>query len=96
MRLDLVAVLSPSAKLLCISFSQNFNVPAVQLMPAVRKGRYLVAEGEATIYVAFMGTKSAWDLLTNAAILQQQLWPEHRFGKQVTYHDNQPTDPLHL
>ena len=85
----------PSATLMCSCLSQNFNVPAVQLMPAACKGRYLVAEGEATTYVAFMGTKSAWDLLTNAAILQQQLWPEHRFSKQVTPVDDQPADPLH-
>ena len=54
-----------------------------------------MAEGEATVYVAFMGTKSAWDLLTNSAILQQQLWLEHRFSRQVTSNNDQPANPLH-
>lgn len=42
--------------------------------------RYLVAEGESTVYVALMGTKVKRDLVTNAAILQELLWKEHRLS----------------
>lgn len=34
-------------------------------------GRYLLAEDEDTIYVAFMGTKQRRDLVVNAAVLQE-------------------------
>eukprot|EP00884_Botryococcus_braunii_P014665 jgi/Botrbrau1/2319/Bobra.39_1s0008.1 len=38
--------------------------------------RYLLAEGEGRMYVAFMGTKQRRDLVTNANILQEPVWPE--------------------
>lgn len=38
--------------------------------------RYLIAEGEGRMYVAFMGTKQRRDLVTNANILQEPVWPE--------------------
>lgn len=45
--------------------------------------RYLLAEGERTVYVAFMGTKVRRDLITNAAVIQELLWKEHRFSIEV-------------
>lgn len=36
--------------------------------------RYLLAEGEESIYISFMGTKIWRDLLANAAVLQEPLW----------------------
>lgn len=38
--------------------------------------RYLIAEGEGRLYVAFMGTKQRRDLVANANILQEPVWPE--------------------
>lgn len=46
-------------------------------------GRYLVAEGESAVYVALMGTKVRRDLATNAAILQELLWEEHRLSAEA-------------
>ena len=42
----------------------------------VYKRRYLIAEGEEILYVAFMGTKLRSDLITNAKLYQEQLWTE--------------------
>ena len=39
-------------------------------------GRFLLAESEDALWVAFMGTKSARDLLTNAHIMMAPVWPE--------------------
>ncbi len=41
-------------------------------MPA----RFLLAESEDALWVAFMGTKNARDLLTNGHILMGPVWPE--------------------
>ena len=38
--------------------------------------RFLLAESEDALWVAFMGTKSARDLLTNGHILMGLVWPE--------------------
>lgn len=38
--------------------------------------RYMLAEDDATLYVAFMGTKQRRDLVTNAAVLQTAVWPD--------------------
>ena len=38
--------------------------------------RYLVADDKDTLYVSFMGTKQRRDLVTNAAVLQEPLWPD--------------------
>lgn len=38
--------------------------------------RYLLAESEETLYVAFIGTKQGRDIMTNANIMQQPLWPD--------------------
>jgi hypothetical protein len=38
--------------------------------------RYSVAEGENKLYVAFMGTKQRRDLVANANILQEPIWPD--------------------
>ena len=38
--------------------------------------RYMLAEDETTVYVAFIGTKQRRDLVTNAAVLQVLLWPD--------------------
>lgn len=41
-----------------------------------RKRRYLLADDSDTLYVSFMGTKQRRDLVTNAAVLQEPLWPD--------------------
>ena len=38
--------------------------------------RYMLAEDEDTLYIAFMGTKQRRDLVANAAVLQVLFWPE--------------------
>jgi len=38
--------------------------------------RFLLAESEDALWVAFMGTKNARDLLTNGHILMGPVWPE--------------------
>lgn len=38
--------------------------------------RYLLAESEEALYVAFIGTKQRRDIMTNANIMQQPLWPD--------------------
>lgn len=38
--------------------------------------RYLLAESEEALYVAFIGTKQGRDIVTNANIMQQPLWPD--------------------
>ena len=38
--------------------------------------RFLLAESEDALWVAFMGTKNARDLLTNGHILMGHVWPE--------------------
>ncbi|KAK9820296.1 hypothetical protein WJX72_008693 [[Myrmecia] bisecta] len=40
--------------------------------------RYLVAEGGDALYVAFMGTKARRDLLTNANVVLEPLWPDEQ------------------
>jgi hypothetical protein len=45
--------------------------------------RFLVAEGETSVFVAFMGTKRREDIITNSAVYQELLWKEQRFRLQV-------------
>jgi len=45
--------------------------------------RFLLAEGDASVYVAFIGTKRREDIITNSAIYQELLWKEQRFRLQV-------------
>ena len=35
-----------------------------------------MADDKDTLYVSFMGTKQRRDLVTNAAVLQEPLWPD--------------------
>ena len=60
--------------------------------------RYLLAEGEDTLYVAFMGTKVKGDLITNARIYQELLWGEQHLGKVSAgmNHRSDTTLPLQL
>lgn len=39
-------------------------------------GRYMVAESEDALYVAFMGTKQLRDIWTNARLGMTSLWPD--------------------
>ena len=39
-------------------------------------GRCLLGEADGALYMAFMGTKQRRDLVTNAQVLQEPLWPE--------------------
>ena len=38
--------------------------------------RYLLAESADTLYVAFMGTKFRRDLVTNANVFMEPIWPD--------------------
>lgn len=38
--------------------------------------RYVLAESEEALYVAFIGTKQGRDIVTNANIMQQPLWAD--------------------
>ena len=40
--------------------------------------RYLLAESKDAVYVSFIGTKQRRDIMTNANIMQEPLWPEPR------------------
>ena len=46
--------------------------------------RYLLAEGEDSIFVAFMGTKLKGDLITNARVYQELLWGDQHFERVMT------------
>lgn len=37
--------------------------------------RYLLAEDDDALYVSFIGTKQRRDIMTNANIMQENLWP---------------------
>ncbi len=37
--------------------------------------RYLLAEDNDALYVSFIGTKQRRDIMTNANIMQENLWP---------------------
>jgi hypothetical protein len=37
--------------------------------------RYLLAEDNDALYVSFIGTKQRRDIMTNANIMQESLWP---------------------
>ena len=39
-------------------------------------GRCLLGEADGALYMAFMGTKQRRDLVTNAQVLQEPIWPE--------------------
>ena len=36
----------------------------------------MIGEGEGALYVAFMGTKQRRDLVANAQVIQDPVWPE--------------------
>ena len=38
--------------------------------------RCLLGEADGALYMAFMGTKQRRDLVTNAQVLQEPIWPE--------------------
>lgn len=38
--------------------------------------RYLLAEDNDALYVSFIGTKQRRDIMTNANIMQENLWPD--------------------
>ena len=38
--------------------------------------RYLLAEDRDALYVSFIGTKQRRDIMTNANIMQETLWPD--------------------
>ena len=38
--------------------------------------RCLLGEADGALYMAFMGTKQRRDLVTNAQVLQEAVWPE--------------------
>lgn len=61
-----------------------FKLSKVKLRVVLTWGpgcRYLIAEGEETIYVALMGTKLKSDLITNARVYQQLLWEDQHLEK---------------
>ena len=41
-----------------------------------RMPRCIMAEAEGALYVAFMGTKQRRDLVANAQVMQDPVWPE--------------------
>ena len=53
--------------------------------------RCLLGEADGALYMAFMGTKQRRDLVTNAQVLQEPIWPEdlfpdHQDVSQVALH----------
>ena len=47
------------------------------IKPEVQIGmrRYLLAESKDVLYVAFVGTKQRRDIMTNANIMHEAMWP---------------------
>ena len=42
--------------------------------------RYVLSETKETLYVAFMGTKQRRDLIANASVIQDAVWPQVKGG----------------
>lgn len=63
---------------LCLSYNAVLQMQLVQatLLKLRLVFRYLLAESEEALYVAFIGTKQRRDIMTNANIMQQPLWPD--------------------
>ena len=51
--------------------------------------RFIVALGQRAVYVAFMGTKSKRDAVTDINLLQESIWPELQ-EKYCCSEDEQP------
>lgn len=47
-----------------------------QMLRVSCAGRCLLGEADGALYMAFMGTKQRRDLVTNAQVLQEPIWPE--------------------
>ena len=43
---------------------------------SLQGSRCLLGEADGALYMAFMGTKQRRDLVTNAQVLQEPIWPE--------------------
>ena len=52
------------------------NAIASSLLRLLCAGRRLLGEADGALYMAFMGTKQRRDLVTNAQVLQEPVWPE--------------------
>ena len=46
------------------------------LSSVIARSRCLLGEADGALYMAFMGTKQRRDLVTNAQVLQEPIWPE--------------------
>ena len=58
-----------------------------QMLRVSCAGRCLLGEADGALYMAFMGTKQRRDLVTNAQVLQEPIWPEDvspRFPGRIT------------